>query len=187
MPAGTKRAPIPPLAALQFSEVIPLCVPRSTRRQPPRERSRPQRRRPPVATTESKPEERTIVASCRTLSASGAAGGTTAPPARCANASMNALLRQPGGFEGLPKATEQTPGEEFSALSRRSASISLRQRTRENLFSDFVPDLFRLLNTHFPAIPLKSPEPPVTLSLESWGRTLPRYLMWPEPPISPLR
>jgi hypothetical protein len=70
----------------------------------------------------------------------------------------------------------------------RSASIPLRQRMRENLFSDFVPDSFTFSNTHFPATPLKSPEPPVTLSLESWGRTLPRYLMSPEPPpISPLR
>src|SRR5215203_2919833 len=63
----------------------------------------------------------------------------------------------------------------------------LRQRTSENLSSDFVPDLFRFSNTHFPATPLKSPEPPVTLSLESSRRTLPRYLMSPEPPISPLR
>ena len=45
----------------------------------------------------------------------------------------------------------------------------------------------QVLNTHFPADPIEVAGAAMTLSLESWGPTLPRYLMWPEPPISPLR
>jgi hypothetical protein len=108
---------------------------------------------------------------------------THASGTRQSGQASKALLPQPGGFEGHGADTR----EGCPARRRRAASMSLRQRTRENLFSDFDPDSFRFSNTHFPATPLKSPEPPVTLSLESWGRMLPRYLMSPEPPISPLR